>query len=255
MAEQSGNEFTSLYVGGRAVELLTFSRRAALWVRFAFAVNTLFISLCACDHKPAPHVWPAGTVVAIDDIPVTSAEVAQDMLGVILVAPESVDVQLKRLAFNEIALPRAVMRTQVAASARDTARRSIDEEFTRRTSGKQIGPRPVADVVGKEVSGGFGNLGMSAWGIAMNLEVGAWSEVFESPGAFARVRLLERKNGASPAATNLRVDQIEVRYAPKNEKQSTQDEELQRHKLTIVDPAWDTIVPERMKYLMGVHKQ
>ena len=97
-----------------------------------------------------------------------------------------------------------------------------------------------------------------AWwpgGSAMNLNVGQWSEVLEEPGAFLRVRLLERKEGAAPAAAWLRMDRIEASYVPENETGPNQDTEMRRHHLTIVDPAWDAIIPERTKYLMGVHDQ
>ena len=87
----------------------------------------------------------------------------------------------------------------------------------------------------------------------MALELNQWSEVLEEPGGFARVRLLERKETKEPAYTSLRVDRLEASYLLTDPSWRPPDDELQKHRLTIVDPAWDTIVPERVKYLMGVH--
>ncbi|HUR29192.1 MAG TPA: hypothetical protein VM509_13475 [Planctomycetota bacterium] len=230
---------------------MTVARRAA--IRASFAV----LLLAACRDSAADRAWPAGTVVAVDDVPVTAAEVAQDMLALILISPESGELQLKRLAFNEIALPRAVLRTRVTEAERDAARLALDARFEKVTQGSSDSPSDRLGVLGREASGNWGELGLVAWGAAMNLPVGEWSEVVEEPGAFLRLRLLERKEGPIPAATVLRIDRVEAVYAAhEKKKQPLNDEaELKLHRLTIVDPAWDTIVPERTKYLMGVHEQ
>jgi hypothetical protein len=246
---RSGNEFKSLSAGPRHGPPIGFSRPSALSASILLAT---FISLAACNKDPKAHAWPAGTVIAVDEVPVTSAEVAQDMLAIVLMQPEWADPQLKRLAFNEISLPRALLRGKAGAEARDAARRAIDEKFARIQSGTQVGPQPSPGVYGHEVSGSWKDLGLTSWGMAMNLSVGEWSEVLEEPGAFVRVRLIERQDGPVPLAARLRVDRIDAVYA-ESKSVGYLDSELKQHRLTIVDPAWDTIVPERMKFLMGVH--
>lgn len=251
MAERSGNEFMSLQGGRRPGRTLGFSKLTA--VRVSFSLAAIFTG-SACNDHPAARVWPAGTVVVVDDIPVTSSEVAQDMLAIVLIEPQWGDAQLRRLAFNEVSLPRAVLRTRATKNERDAARRSIDEQLARIKNGTQVGPRAKADVFGHEVIGRWKEIGLVSWGSAMNLAVGEWSEVLEEPGAFIRVRLLERKEGPVPEATQLRLDRIEAIYT-KPDPAANGEVELHKHHLTIVDPAWETIVPERTKYLMGVHEK
>ena len=108
--------------------------------------------------------------------------------------------------------------------------------------------------IGHEIKGSWKQIGLLAWGTAMNLEAGAWSEVIEMPGSFMRVRTLSRKEGHEPAATELVLDTIEAPYSEKSNSMITQGAELEKHRLTIVDPAWDAIVPERTKYLMGIRQ-
>ncbi|MEO6708432.1 MAG: hypothetical protein ABI054_11805 [Planctomycetota bacterium] len=249
MAERSGNEFRSPVASLRAA---TFPRLSSIRASIAFVT---LLALGACHEDPSAREWPAGTLVAIDDVPVTASEVAQDMLSVMLIEPESGEVQWKRQAFNAVSLPRAVQRAQVSKDARDKARRSIDEQFERIEKGTLIGPRQDGKVLGRAMEGTWQILGLTVWGNAMALERDQWSEVLEEPGGFVRVRLLERRETLEPAYTWLRVDRIEASYLLTDPTWRPRDEELQKHRLTILDPAWDTIVPERVKYLMGVHGQ
>ncbi len=251
MAERSGNRRGSASENRSSGPSQTLPRRELL---------ALCLGLCsyawigACDESKSARTWPAGTLVAIDDVPVSADEIAEGVAAVLLVEPQWNDVQLKRLAFNEIALPRALVRTRVGAAARDKARRSIDEQFARIAGGIQFGPPTNSGAIGHEVSGSWKQIGLLAWGTAMNLEAGVWSEVIEVPGSFVRVRLLSRKQGPEPAATQLVLDTIEAPYAEKSTAMIAQGSELEKHRLTIVDPAWDAIVPERTKYLMGIRQ-
>jgi len=228
----------------------TLARSRSIRARIAFVT---LLALGGCHEDPSAREWPAGTVVAIDDVPVTASEVAQDTLSVLLIEPESGEVQWKRQAFLAVSLPRAVQRTRISSEARDKARRSIEEQFERIQKGTLMGPRQDAEVFGHAMEGTWQVLGLTVWGNAMALELNQWSEVLEEPGGFARVRLLERKETKEPAYTSLRVDRLEASYLLTDPSWRPPDDELQKHRLTIVDPAWDTIVPERVKYLMGVH--
>ena len=251
MAERSGNQRGSASEHRSSDWSRTLARRE-LWGLCLGLCSYVWIA--ACEETKSADTWPAGTVVAIDHVPISADEIAGAVAAVILVEPQWSEVHLKRLAFNEIALPRAIVRTRVADSERDKARRSIDEEFARIAGGAQFGPPTNNGAIGHEVSGSWKQIGLLAWGTAMNLENGAWSEVIEVPGAFLRLRTLSRKDGPEPAATEFILDTIEAPYAEKSNSKTNRTDELEKHRLTIVDPAWDAIVPERTKYLMGIRQ-
>jgi hypothetical protein len=250
VSEASGNERGSAgTLGARRV------RRApgSPWtsgLASLFAAAAIFGS---CEDEQSSVVWPPGTVVAVDAVPVTADEIAQDEAAVLLVEPQWSDRQRKRLAFNELVLPRAILRARSTPEQREAALRSLEEQFARLASGTQAGPPTAAGAIGHEVGGSWMQLGLAVWGPAMNLEPGVWSEPFETPGAFVRVRVLERTEGDKPARTLLRLETLSVPFTSDPATDTAIDEMMRKHRLTIVDPAWETIVPERTQYLMGVH--
>ncbi len=251
MAERSGNQRGSASENRSSGWSQALARREL----FGFCLGLLsYVWIGACDETKSADAWPVGTLVAVDDVPISADEIAEGVAAVVLVEPQWGEVQLKRLAFNEIALPRALIRTRVSGLARDKARRSLDEQFARIQAGTQFGPPTDSGAIGHEVSGYWKQIGLLAWGTAMNLEAGAWSEVIEVPGSFMRVRTLSRKEGPALAGTYLVLDTIEVRYCEPSSAAIKQAAELEKHRLTIVDPAWDAIVPERTKYRMGIRR-
>lgn len=208
------------------------------------------LAAAGCEDEPAPS-FPPGTVVAVDGVAIGAQEVVRDMAPVMLVEPQWNETQWKRLAFNELTLPRVLLSLSAGAEAREAARRSVEERFARIAGGNQPGPPTAAGALAEERSGYWQQLGLAAWGEAMNLAPGVWSDPIEAPGSFLRVRVLERIDGPAPAATQFRLDVIAQPYAPDALTRLKTDELLKSHRLTIVDPEWETIVPERTKFLMG----
>jgi len=208
--------------------------------------------LLACPEPTQARAWPEGTLLAVDEIPISSEELAADVATIVLIEPQWNDTQLKRLAFNSIALPRALARARATAEARDKARAELDVLHARMLQDRQFGPPTSAGVLGQERAGSWMKVGPVAWGAAFQLQPGEWSEVLEEPGAFLRVRLLERLDAPVPAAVGLRLDVLAVPFGDALSSKPPDDEELGKHRLTIVDPKWEAIVPERTKYLMKV---
>ncbi|HVS20018.1 MAG TPA: hypothetical protein VMT18_15545, partial [Planctomycetota bacterium] len=54
--------------------------------------------------------WPAGTVLAVDDVPILAAEVDAATIPVQRIERRAVDAQLRRLALTNIVLPRLLTR-------------------------------------------------------------------------------------------------------------------------------------------------
>jgi hypothetical protein len=233
--------------GGNQLKCSALRRRLTFGASLAISAAALF---GACDDSPAARSWPPGTLLAVDDVPITSEDIGLDVSTVLLIEPQWGDAQLKRLAFNNIALPRALARASVSPKSRDEARRALDERYARTVEGKQFGPVASSGALGEERSGTWTQVGIVAWGAAMLLQPGEWSEVIEEPGSFLRVRLLERDDPSVLAATSMRIDVLASDYIAPAARKPVDDEALSTHRLSIVDPAWQAIVPERTKYLM-----
>lgn len=248
MSERGGNQRKQGAGGGRAAVAVGLRLCASA----VLACNAL---LGGCEEPAAVRTWPEGTLLAVDEVPITSQELAQDVAAVLLLEPQWGEVQLRRLAFNSISLPRALARARVPGQVRDDARREIDALYTRIVQGTQIGPPTQDGLFGQERAGAWSKVGLVAWGVAMQMSPGEWSEVFEEPGAFLRVRLIETLQAKIPAAVNVRLDVLAVPFGDALASKTPDDKELSSHRLTIVDPAWEAIVPERTKYLMGVNRR
>jgi hypothetical protein len=103
------------------------------------------------------------------------------------------------------------------------------------------------------VTAGFTQLGIVPWGVAMDLQDGAWSGVIEEVGRFVIVKRLARIEGPVPMATQVKVDVLAFPWLPVETLRVDVEAEHDKHKLTIVDPTWSDIVPEWIQYRMGVH--
>ncbi len=250
MSEHSGNERSGGVGILSADSAGAVLRPLAQIPRFSWIIAMALIWVGACNRDPQPRTWPAGTLVCVDEIPVTAEDLAQDVAAVMLVEPQWTERQHWRLAFNEIGLPRAMVRARASAAAREAARKQIDEEFARISADGPMGPPTESGTIGTEVYGYWKDVGLVAWGAGMSLEPGTWSGLLEVPGAFLRVRLISRTESPIPAATQVRLQKLEVVYAETGRGLAASETELSKHRLTIVDPDWNAIVPERTKYLM-----
>lgn len=208
----------------------------------------------ACDEPLAERSWPAGTILAVDDVPIDGDQMAADVATVQLIEPQWTERQLQRLAFNEISLPRAVMRALSTPERVEAARRELDATFARVVDGAQFGPPTPGGALGSERTGTWRAIGLTAWGAGMAVPDGEWSPPIEEPGGFLRVRVLERTPGPVMAAESLRLDVVAARFELTEQSETDPDAELARHRLWIVDPRWEAILPERTKRLMGASK-
>lgn len=208
----------------------------------------------ACDDPRAERSWPAGTILAVDDVPIDGDQMAADVATVQMIEPQWTERQLQRLAFNEITLPRAVMRALSTPERIEAARRELDATFARVVEGAQFGPPTPGGALGSERSGTWRAIGLAAWGAGMSTPDGEWSSTIEEPGGFLRVRVLERTPGPVMAAEALRLDVVAARFELTQTAEPDPDTEFARHRLWIVDPRWEAILPERTKRLMGASK-
>ena len=205
--------------------------------------SVLFLWLAACsqDGAASPAVaWPAGTVLAVDGVPVLAAEVEPIAAAIAELYPENTRPHCLRLALTNVNLPRAALQSRFAkerAGAREAcvrARASLADDAS-----------PAS-----ELEGDWRALGLDLWSAARKLELEQWSEPIELVGRFALVRL-DRRTGGDARGERLALRVLELPYAAQGEDpQTTIANTLDASRLTIVDPAWNEFVPEQWKYRM-----
>ena len=227
-------------------------------MRPAAELALLVAALAASCTPPAPapvsYTWPAGTVLAVEGVPITAEEVDLASVYVERIHPGSSPAQLRRLALTNVALPRAVSRVlapELYARARESALATL---ATVKAGQPLVGPPSDGLEVSQRITGGWSELGLLAWGIAMDLPEGEWSEPIEEVGHFILLRRVAHKDGPVPIATQVTVDAFVFPWLASDRVQREVDAAYDHCKLTIVDPEWRAIVPEHTQYRMGVHK-
>ena len=213
--------------------------------------------LAACGQPEgveaqAEH-WPAGTILALDGVPISIEEIDMALVPVDLVEMSKSDTHKQRLALTNIVLPRAVARS-MAGEQFSRARGAIEELHRQAAAGELPGPPGPHGEYGQFRSGSWREVGLVAWGAALSTTPGEWSLVNEEVGAFLIVRVLHREDGPVPEATKLELDVLSQPYLPPGVGTRDVEAHMDEVRLTIVDPAWRTIVPEHYQYRMGVHR-
>ncbi|MCZ6596222.1 MAG: hypothetical protein O7B99_01135, partial [Planctomycetota bacterium] len=228
-------------------------QRRSWWQRTWFRTFTFTFLLAGCwgggDEPLAAEgpgsEWPVGTVLAVDDVPISSAEVAEVEERLRLVYPEHAASFRRRAALESLVLPRAALRVRFADARRD-ALAACRKARAALVAGEGP-PTPEPEVH----RGGFHQLQLLVWGKARSLEPGRWSEPIEGRGFFLLLRL-EELSGADegPAYEELTVSILDFPYLPADFAPTGIASVLSTVRLSIVDPEWEQWVPEDMKYRM-----
>lgn len=219
------------------------------------AALALVLSACARDDAPiapdpAPaRSWPPGTVLAVDDLPILAAEVDRATVIVQRIERDAVDAQLRRLALTNVVLPRALTRL-MAGERRDAALADAQAALERLRTGAWIGP--TADGLHGTLRGGnLHRLGLELWAAGTDLPEGAWSDPIEQDGSFHLVRRVALRPAPVPLGVEVDLDVLEFPFTDPLTRAHELEAAYDRHRLTIVDPAWRELVPELLLYRMG----
>jgi len=215
-------------------------------------------ALAACGADAAPPAgpapepqrsgWPPGTVLAVDGVPIGIDEIDLASVWIERIDPKAAGPQLRRLALANVVLPR-VLAEVIAPEERERARAEAEARLARlRTSGP-TGPPGADGGYGVVAEGNWQVLGIPLWGQAADWPPDEW-HLLEEAGRFLVARRLARADRPHPTALVLRVDSFLHPYLPET---TDLEAAIDEHRLTIVDPAWREIVPERTQYRMGVH--
>lgn len=195
----------------------------------------------SCDPAVEARSWPEGTVVAVGEQPISSAEVDRHLEAMGALDPAYTQPHRRRLALVEVEMPLAFGRSQASEEERAAARAEAESWEARRLAGELSGPRVAATV------GTWADLGMDVWLVARELEPGEASGVVELPGRFAVVEVQERDHDPYAGKERFGVRVESFWYASDLPTLTT---EMLEGTLEIVDPAWDPIVPGFWKHRM-----
>lgn len=207
----------------------------------------------ACSPSSADVMWPEGTVLSLDGEPIEYGWVEEvaDLLA--HAEPGASEAQRKRLALTNIIFPLLASRAlNPERRARNGALASQYLEELREGragfEGPVVGPRL------RTLTGGMRDLGLIAWGHCWNMEPGDWSPVCETIGTFQIFQLLDRDLGPLPGQTRFTVRMVEFPWLDPEAPRLEVNARLDASHLTIVDPAWRSIVPGFWRHRLGAER-
>lgn len=219
----------------------------------------LALALCACGPSDAPiadapqappaRTWPAGTVLAVEEVPIAAEEIDLATVIVQRIERRAVDAQLRRLALTNVVLPR-VLTGLLAGDERDGALAQAREALARLRAGAWVGPTQDG-LYGEARAGNFHRLGLSLWAAGTDLAEGEWSEPIEQDGAFLLARRVALRPGPVPLAVEVDLDVLAFPFVDPSTRAAELEAAYDRFHLTVVDPAWRELVPELLLYRMG----
>ena len=196
--------------------------------------------------------WPAGTVLAVDDLPISADEVDAASGWIERIERTASGDRLRRLALTNLVLRNKVAQI-LAPEAREKALAEARAAHKQLRDGTWVGPPGPDGRFGELKSGDFRVLSIPAWATGMDLAEGEWSEPVEVPGQFLLVRRLALRPSPVPLGIELDLDVLAFPYLDPTRAEAEVEAAYDRVRLTIVDPAWRTLVPELLQYRMGVH--
>jgi hypothetical protein len=202
--------------------------------------------LAACEKAPAPKAWPSGTALALDDHAISANEIDASADIIAQLEPDSAPAQARRIALTNVVLPRAAG-ILAGGTKRAEARRQAEEARSVLASpATPAGPPPFGTMQTRE--GPANDIGFEAWSYASTAELGQWSEPLETIGAFEIVRVDDRSHAATPRSMKYKLSVCVVPYVDDPNLKGAIDAQLDRSRLTFVDPSWAEYVPESWKH-------
>ena len=179
-------------------------------------------------------VWPTGAVLAVGDVIVLEDEIARVSEWVRFLQPENTLPSLRRQALTHIVLDRAAL-----AGLYAERREEVQAEALEALKGLHSGDEQAADA--QAVTGTWSDLGLGIWGETRDLEQGVWGGPFELVGRWVLLRQDAAFPGLVAAADQYTVSIVSFPYTPSAPRPTAL--ESQGPELTIIDPAWEHLVP------------
>jgi hypothetical protein len=217
----------------------------------------LLLAIAACGEERNAETaaaerkdWPPDTVLVLNGRPILAEEVDRVGSDFALLEPQDTPLQLRRLAVSNVFIP------LIAAQGIDADRRAraqaLAQEYAAAIAKGELAPGPLAGPMEIEREGSFSGLGFAMWRTAVQLGVGEWSAILETPGSFHLIRVKSREEGSLPALTRFRIGAIDFPYLDAETAKADLEAALDRSRLTILDPTWRDAVPADWRYRLHV---
>lgn len=209
------------------------------------------VPACSKPAAPAPapaqaRTWPAGSVLALNDVPIRADDVDPIASTFAVVEPQDTPTQLRRLALSNSIFPR------IAASGIDPARRAaalkLAQSYRDALERGDLPSGPLPGPMEIEREGAFKDLGFEFWRVAIDLAPGVWSPILETPGSFHILRVKTRKESSHPGRTRLTIGAFDFPYLEAATAKADIEAALDRSRLTILDDTWRDAVPAALRY-------
>ncbi len=216
-----------------------FRSRPAARRRSRPAFFLLVLLGCAPEEPEPPPPQPEfapGTVLLVNGLPLTAAEMAPLCADILALYPEYSPVHARRLALTNDFLPR------LAARAR------APESWQRARTACERAEEQLQTLVPHMEEGAFHGLGLALWSAARHLPSGEWSPPVELAGRWLRLRLDQRVEHRDPREERLRISVLEFPYLDRDPQ--ALEAAIDQARLTIVDPDFGEAVPETWKHRM-----
>lgn len=203
------------------------------------------------ERKAAERTnWPAGTVLVLNDAPITADEVDAVASWFARFEPQNSLAHCRRLALTNAVLPLVAARG--IDPARREAARALAAEYERALREGTLPSGPLAGPMETEREGGAKQIGLDAWAAVVDAQIGAWSSVYETPGAFEIVRLKARDSKTAALAETFKVGVLQFPYVDEEDGFARMNAALDASKLVFVDPAWKDYVPTLWQHRLHV---
>jgi hypothetical protein len=207
------------------------------------------VLFCACRPSEPPkqqHTWPTGTVLALDDMPITADEV--DAFGSMIARtePEFVLTHLRRIALTNYVFQHK-MALELGGARYEASRRIATELARTLRAGEEPDPKRT-DIFRGELQGNFKEVGLEAWNWAVDQPLGTWSDPIEVAGAFEVVRVESRNAASTARSVVMKVTLWIVPFMSSENPDKAIEDALDRAKIEYVDESWRDYVPESWKH-------
>lgn len=195
-------------------------------------------------EKPAEHVIdaPAGTALLVDKIAVARTEVERWAGWIKTCEPQYVENACRRFALTNGLLERA-------ATAAHFPVEYAAAEARARTGAEQLrAGHELSDATVEQLEGTWAQIGLQIWGELQPVELGRWVGPFARPGTWTLARALETE--VVRGLEVLRVEVVNYPYIAPHSALADITGAVDGSLLRVVDPEFDSAIPESWKYRM-----
>ncbi len=191
-------------------------------------------------QEPPAQEWPEGTVLVVEGVPITAAEVDFWLPIYSMLEPTKSEHAIRRYIITNYNLPVAVG-TLADPEGRERARAELQNTLDVLKRGQEA---PVEGPQVQRIHDTFkSDMGLDRWGMAKLTPDGEWSEAFETLGGFTAVRLVGAPDPWLPNSV-ITVEHITVDYIPSPaEAREFVTEAFKAVDVQVIDPEWERYIP------------